>query len=67
MQCNIVEYISYNMGNKDLPDIYTFALRPVALGLRCIYQANPSCPCYNLCIHVCQHLITVSRISISKN
>ena len=35
-------------------DIYTLALRPAALGLRCIYQANPSCPCYNLqiCIYV---------------
>ena len=33
MQCNIVEYISYNMGNRDLPDIYTLALGPAALGL----------------------------------
>ena len=52
MQCNIVEYISYNMGNRDLPDIYTLALGPAALGLRYIYQANPSCPCYNLYIHI---------------
>ena len=25
----IVEYISYNMGNRDLPDIYTLAQGPV--------------------------------------
>ena len=31
------------MGKRDLPDIYTLALRPAALGLRySIYQANPS-------------------------
>jgi len=35
------------MGNWDLSDIYALALRPVALGLGHIYQANPSCPCYN--------------------
>ena len=45
--CTLVVYITYNMGNRDLPDIYTLALGPAALGLRCIYQANPSCPCYN--------------------
>ena len=49
--CTLVVYITYNMGNRDLPDIYTLALRPAALGLRCIYQANPSCPCYNLYIY----------------
>ena len=58
MQCNIVEYISYNMGNRDLPDIYTLALGPAAFGLRCIYQANPSCPCYNLYIYVTVHAKT---------
>ena len=45
-----VVYITYNMGNRDLPDIYAHALRPAALGLGHIYQANPSCPCYNLYI-----------------
>jgi len=35
------------MGNWDLPDIYALALGPAALRLRHIYQANPSCPCYN--------------------
>ena len=39
------------MGKRDLPDIYNFTLGPAALRLRCIYQANPSCPCYNLYIH----------------
>ena len=47
-----MEYISYNMGNRDLPDIYTLALGPAALGLGYIYQANPSCPCYNLYIYI---------------
>ena len=40
-----VAYITYNMGNWDLPDIYAYAL-----GLGHIYQTNPSCPCYNLYI-----------------
>ena len=31
--------------------IRTLALWPAALGLRYIYQANPSCPCYNLYIY----------------
>ena len=35
-----VVYITYNMGNRDLPDIYAHALR-----LGHIYQANPFCPC----------------------
>ena len=43
----LVIYITYNMGNRDLPDVYAHALRPAALRL---YQANPSCPCYNLYI-----------------
>jgi len=42
-----VEYITYNIDDQDLPDIYALALRPVALGFGHIYQANPSCPCYN--------------------
>ena len=42
--------VAYNMGNRDLPDIYAHALGPTALGLGHIYQANPSCPCYNLYI-----------------
>ena len=45
-----VVYITYKMGNRDLPDIYAHALGPAALGLGHIYQANPSCPCYNLYI-----------------
>ena len=28
-----VVYITYNMGNRDLPDIYAHALGPAALGL----------------------------------
>ena len=44
------------MGNRDLPDIYTLALGPAALGLRYIYQANPSCPCYNLYTHTHTHI-----------
>ena len=37
------------MGTRDLPDMY--ALSPRACGPRAsghTYQANPSCPCYNL-------------------
>ena len=65
MQCNIVEYISYNMGNRDLPDIYTLALGPAALGLRCIYQANPSCPCYNLYIHIYIYIYNIYKPGIN--
>ena len=39
------------MGNQDLPDIYAHALGPAALELGHIYQANPSCPCYNLYLY----------------
>ena len=42
-----MEYISYNMGTRDFPDIYARALGPAALGPGHIYQANPSCPWYN--------------------
>jgi len=35
------------MGNQDLSDMYALALGPAAIGLGHIYQANPSCPCYN--------------------
>ena len=51
-----VVYITYNMGNRDLPDIYAHTLGPAALGLGHIYQANPSCPCYNL--YICNFSIT---------
>ena len=51
-----MEYISYNMGKRDLPDIYARALGPAALGLGHIYQANPSCPCYNYYIYVCIYM-----------
>jgi len=44
----LVVYITYSMGNQDLSDIYAHALGPAALGLGHTYQANPSCPCYNL-------------------
>jgi len=47
------------MGKKDLSDIYALALGPAAVGLGHIYQANPSCPCYNyyLCSHVINAII----------
>ena len=47
-----VEYISYNVGTRDFPDIYARALGPAALGLGHIYQANPSCPCYNYYMYI---------------
>ena len=31
--CTLVVYISYNMGNRDLPDIYARAIGPATLGL----------------------------------
>jgi len=43
----VVVYITRNMGNQDLPEIYAHALGPVALGLGHIYQTNLSFPCYN--------------------
>ena len=52
MTCTLVVHITYNMGNRDLPDIYAHALGPAALGLGHINQANPSCPCYNLYIYI---------------
>ena len=68
----LVVYITYNMGNRDLPDIYAHALGPAALVLGHIYQANPSCPYYNYyisskkqalckyCTHVKNYEVTVS-------
>ena len=38
------------MAIRDMPDIYVSAPRPTAPGLGHIYQANPSCPCYNFYI-----------------
>ena len=35
------------MGTCALPDIYTLALGPAALGLVCTYQAKHLCPWYN--------------------
>ena len=62
-----VVYITYNMGNRDLPDIYAHALGPAALGLGHIYQANPSCPCYNLyiIIHCAKQLCYNAMIIIN--
>ena len=47
------------MGNQDLPDIYAHALGPAALRLGHIYQANPSCPCYNYYIHLATRNVAV--------
>ena len=35
-----MEYISYNVGTRDFPDIYARTLGPVALGLGHIYQSR---------------------------
>ena len=66
-----MEYISYNMGTRDFPDIYARALGPAALGLGHIYQANPSCPWYNYYIytyisHVGVHYVAHIYISYIK-
>ena len=37
---------SYNMGMRDLPDIYAQARGPQAQRHGHIYQANPECTCY---------------------
>ena len=56
------------MGKRDLPDIYAHALGPAALGLGHIYQANPSCPCYNLYIiknyHALHKFVNISNAYI---
>ena len=52
--------ICYNMGTRDFPDIYVRALRPAALRLGHIYQANPSCPCYNYYIYDNLVLLTLT-------
>jgi len=53
------------MGNRDLPDIYALTLRPVALGLGHIYQANPSCPCYNYYIMcICMYYTVLEYLKI---
>ena len=36
----------YNMGKRDLPNIYAQAQRLQARGRWHIYQANPKCTCY---------------------
>ena len=38
---------SYNMGKRDLPDIYAQVREPQARGRGHIHQENPECPCYN--------------------
>ena len=57
-----VEYISYNMGTQDLPDIYARTLGPAALGLGHIYQRP-----LGLGIYISQiplaHVITITYIS----
>ena len=58
-------YITYNMGNRDLPDIYAHVLGPVALRLGYTYQADPSCPCYNLCIRFECVCITMCSLVMS--
>ena len=52
-------YITYNMGTRDLPDIYARAL-----GLGHIYQANPSCPCYNYYIYIVPYELSAECIIV---
>jgi len=48
-----VQYITYNTGNRALPDISALALGHCApLGIMRIYQAKHSCPCYNYYIYL---------------
>ena len=55
-----VEYISYNVGTRDLPDIYARAL-----GLGHIYQANPLCPCYNYYIYIYIYIYMLNKNSLA--
>ena len=57
-----VVHISYIMVTCTLPDAYTLALGPVALGHVRIYKAKHSCPWYNYYIYI--HIYTVPEISI---
>ena len=43
----MVEYISYNIGTRDLPDIYARGPRAWAY-----ISGKYSCPCYNLYIRI---------------
>ena len=45
--CYTIICNSYNMGKRDLPDIYAQARGLQAQGRGHIYQENPECPCYN--------------------
>ena len=45
---------SCNMCTQGLPDIHT----RMPWGIMCIYQANPSCPCYNLYINFALYIAT---------
>ena len=51
------------MGTWNLPDIYAQARGPAALGLGHIYQANPSCPCYNYYTWLASQLYNTQTIS----
>ena len=56
------------MGNRDLPDIYTFALGPARDPWAQVYihqAANPSCPCYNLYIYTYTHSKTTQFMSFT--
>ena len=44
MRMAIILCNSYNMGMRDLPDIYAQARGPQARGRGHIYQENPECP-----------------------
>ena len=52
LECRKWYYITYNMRTQDLPDIYARTLRPAALGLGHIYQANLLCLYYNYYIYI---------------
>ena len=54
--CNLVIYITYNIGNRDLSDIYTLALKPAALGLKYIRIYIRQIPLAHVIIYTYIHI-----------
>jgi len=60
-------YISYNMGKRDLPDIYALARGQQAQGRGHLYQANLDCPYYKRYIPLEYTVYHIRQIKESLN